>query len=94
MLSASAVPSKVLRTASRVIDGEALVMVIDRRELHRLNAVGTRVLELCDGKNSVAMIAAAIQREFDVELDVAVEDVRRFLAELGDAGALSFEETI
>jgi hypothetical protein len=92
MLSASAVPSKVVRTASRVIAGEALVMVIDRRELHRLNAVGTRVLELCDGKTSVATIAAAVQREFDVELDVAVEDVRRFLAELVAAGALSVEE--
>jgi hypothetical protein len=36
-------------------------MVIDRRELHRLNAVGTRVFELCDGTSSVEAIANRLE---------------------------------
>ena len=39
------------RTASRVIDGRAVVIVLDAQTLHTLNAVGTRVWELADGRS-------------------------------------------
>ena len=47
------------RTASRVIDGKAVVITIDRNELHVLNAVGTRVWELSDGRSLEDIIESA-----------------------------------
>ncbi|HKU42106.1 MAG TPA: PqqD family protein [Polyangiales bacterium] len=88
MLSLDALPRRSERTAFRVVGGEGLLMVIDRRELHRLNAVGARVFELCDGANSVAAIVSAIVREYAVDRDTARADVERFVTELDRAGAL------
>ncbi|HKP60192.1 MAG TPA: PqqD family protein [Polyangiales bacterium] len=84
-------PCRAERTAFRVVGGEALLMVIDRRELHRLNEVGARVFELCDGSTPVSGIVASIVREFEIDTDIARSDVERFVAELGRAGALSLE---
>lgn len=78
---------KIDGQASRVTRGEALVVVIEQRKLHRLNPVGTRVWELCDGRQ-VASIVDAIVAEFDVEADVARRDVCEFLASLQDLGAV------
>lgn len=92
MLESSAIPRKAQRIAARVVDGEALVMVIDRRELHRLSEVGTRVFELCDGVSTMDTIVAAIVREFEVEPEVARSDIEQFLTQLSAAGALSLSE--
>ena len=78
---------RISAQASRVIDGEALVVMIHERKLHRLNSVATRVWELCDGR-SIGDIAAIIGAEFAVEPTVAGEDVREFLAELRGLGAI------
>jgi hypothetical protein len=77
--------------ASRVTSGEALVVLIEQRKLHRLNAVGTRVWELCDGR-SIAAIIACIVAEFEVAPSVATRDVCRFIEELSGLGALDLNE--
>ena len=91
MSSRSGLPRRAERTAMRVIDGEALVMVIDRRELHRLNDVGSRVLELCDGATTVDAIVAKIVSEFEVDAVRARGDVDAFIAEMTAAGAIAQE---
>lgn len=83
-----AVPRKNDRIAARVIDGRAVIVVLDRRHLHTLNEVGTRVFDLCDGRLPVHAIAAQIGQEFEVEPEVALRDVQRFVHELSGAGAL------
>ena len=88
MISLSSVPCKVQRQASRVVEGEALVVLMDQRALHRLNAVGTRVWELCDGRR-VESIVQTIVSEFEVPPEAAQTDVLGFLRELFDAGALT-----
>jgi hypothetical protein len=80
-------PTRSARIAARVIDGQALIVVIDQRKLHTLNAVGTRVWELCDGR-SVDAIADAITAEFAVDHETALLDVQRFVEELRALGAL------
>jgi hypothetical protein len=82
------------RTALRVVSGEALVMVIDRRELHRLNAVGARVLELCDGSTTIDGIVGAIVAEFEVDADTARSDVLEFISELDARGVVAFKERL
>jgi hypothetical protein len=83
-------PRRSDRIAYRVIGGEALVMVVDRKELHRLNDVGSRVFELCDGQNSIDAIVDAIVREFVVDVPTARTDVETFITELAATGAISF----
>lgn len=82
---------KVRAQASRNINGEALVVLTDQRQLHRLNAVGTRVWELCD-ERSVADIIASIVAEFEVELEQAQRDVCEFLDHLRELGAIELIE--
>lgn len=74
------------RTASRVIDGKAVVITIDRNELHVLNAVGTRVWELADGR-PLSAIVDEIVREFAVEREQAAVDVCTFTEQLLSVGA-------
>jgi hypothetical protein len=77
--------------ASRVTGGEALLVLIEQRKLHRLNAVGTRVWELCDGR-SVSDIVAAIVDEFEVEGPAATHDVCEFIEVMVGLGALAVSE--
>ena len=81
---------KVKGQASRNVNGEALVVLTERRQLHRLNAVGTRVWEVCDDKH-VSEIIDVILAEFEVTAAVAERDVCQFLQELRELGAVEIE---
>jgi hypothetical protein len=74
------------RTACRVIDGKAVVITIDRNQVHVLNSVGTRVWELADGR-PIAAIVDEIVVEFDVERERAWLDVCGFAQQLVALGA-------
>jgi hypothetical protein len=87
-LSGSSVPRKSERIAARAVDGKAVVVVLDARKLHTLNAVGTRVFELCDGVRDVSAIAAQIAVEFDVAAEIAERDAVAFLTRLIAEGAV------
>ncbi len=47
-----------------------------------LNAVGSRIWELVDGRRSLRAIVGQIQTEFDAELDVLERDALTFTEEL------------
>ena len=70
------------QTAWRLIEGEAVILAMDTKVFRGLNAVGSRVWELIDGRRSVEDLAAAIAREFEVTPDVAARDVSAFVGEL------------
>lgn len=74
------------RTASRVIDGKAIVITIDSNQLHVLNDVGTRVWQLADGRTLEAIVDAIVD-EFDVDREQASLDVCRFAEQLLAIGA-------
>ena len=74
------------RTASRVLDGKAVVITIDHNQLHVLNAVGTRVWQLADGR-SIDAIVEQIIREFEVDRERAKADVLAFAEQIIAAGA-------
>lgn len=74
------------RTASRVIDGKAVVITIDHNQLHVLNAVGTRVWELADGR-PLSDIVDDVVREFAVDRERAALDVCTFAEQLLAVGA-------
>lgn len=86
-LGQESVPQRASRVASRTVDGHTVLVVLDQRQVHRLDPVGSRIWELC-GDRSVAEICLAVTEEFDVESDVARRDVLQFLEELQRVGAL------
>ena len=90
MIALTHVPRRAERIAARVLDGKALIVVLDEKQLHTLNRVGTRVWELCDGR-SVSAIAATLATEYEIDADAALADVQRFVAELREKGALARE---
>ena len=73
-------------TAWRVIEGEAMILSLDTKAFRGLNAVGSRVWELIDGRNSVDEIVEAITREFDVTRERAATDISAFMQQLLDKG--------
>jgi hypothetical protein len=90
-LNPESVVHKISAQASRVTRGEALVVLIEQRSLHRLNDVGTRVWELCDGR-SLGEIVGTIVEEFEVEPVQAASEVHAFVEELLGLGALQLPE--
>ena len=71
-------------TAWRVIEGEAVILSLDTKVFRGLNAVGSRVWELIDGRRTVDEIVTQIVGEFEVTPEVAARDVGTFVAELLD----------
>lgn len=90
-LGSESVVQKVQGQASRVMQGEALIVLTEQRKLHRLNGVGTRVWELCDGR-TLSAIVETIVTEFEVDPEVATRDVTAFVEELRGLGALLVTE--
>ncbi len=86
-LSISSHINQSSRTASRVVDGRAVVVVIDEQALHTLNDVGTYVWSRADGR-SVSAIVEELVEEYDVERPRATEDVMQFVEQLVRLGAL------
>jgi hypothetical protein len=66
-----------------VVDGQAVLVHPDGREMLTLNALGTRVWEALDGTKDEEAIVASLSAEFpDVDRSQIVEDVGAFIAEL------------
>lgn len=78
------IPVRSAATAWRVIEGEAVILSMDTKVLRGLNAVGSRVWELIDGRRSVDEIADVIAREFTTERATAAADVQAFVKDLLD----------
>ena len=77
-------------TAYRDVAEEGgLVVLPGRSEVKVLNPVGSRVFSLLDGEHTLARIIEVVTEEFDVDAARASEDVRSFIAELGEAGMLA-----
>ncbi len=73
-----------------VTDGRAVLLDASGTELITLNPVGTIVWNALDGTRDVDALARVLASEFpDVDPAQLVDDVRRFLDELGDLHLLS-----
>jgi hypothetical protein len=69
------------------VDG-GILLDVRRGTMFRLNAVGSRILDLLDGGASVPDIAERLCAEFGVALDVVQIDLRDFLHSLELHGVL------
>lgn len=64
------------------MDGETVMMSVERGEYFGLNGLGTRIWNLLERPASEDQIVAAVCREFDVDVAACTRDVRAFLDEL------------
>ncbi len=68
--------------AWRIIGDEAVLLSAEDSSVHSLDAVGTRIWELCDGEKTVSEIVDQIVSEFEVDRETAEKDVVEFIEEL------------
>jgi hypothetical protein len=68
------------------IQGQAVVVVPARRELHQLDETATFLWAALAKESTVADLAAALCGEFEVDEKTAEKDVKGFLAALEEKG--------
>ena len=88
MISLESYPRRCEDLACRVIDGEAVILTTDGRNVHSLNRVGSVIWELSDGTRSIKEIVSLISERFGVPFAVAKSDVLEFQAQLADKNLL------
>jgi len=81
-------PRKHPDAASRVYDGQALIVLPHSHQYKVLNQVGSRVWELIDGVRSPEDIARIVESEYEVTYEEALDDVKSFLSDLEGQGML------
>lgn len=76
----------------RIVDELVLVPirqdVADMDCIYTMNPMGAFIWEKLDGGATMGDLQAAVEREFDVEPEVAASDLIEFLNELESAGAV------
>lgn len=88
MIDASTVPAKGNKTASRIVDDEALVFQSQAGEVRVFNKVGTVIWELIDGSRSVNDIAETLSERYEVPVETAREDACEFIETLVSHGLI------
>lgn len=73
--------------AWRIIEGEAVIISPQERELHHLNEVGTEIWRMADGSRTVRQIAQELSRIYEITPEEVLPDVMAFAQELVDKGA-------
>ena len=86
------IPFRSDQTASRLIDKEAVVVLLDKQETLVLNEVASRIWEIIDGQKNIDELARLITTEFDVAYEKAVEDTRGFLEDMAQRGAVILDK--
>ncbi len=80
-------PSHARGVASRLVAGEALVVVPSRAEAHVLNEAGSLAWALMDGSRTSLDIAREIARRYSFPEEEALRDLQAFLSDLDAIGA-------
>lgn len=66
------------------IDGEVVMMSVDKGEYFGLNAMGSRIWELLEKPHSVVELCRELMRNFEVDQETCQAEVSRFLGEIAD----------
>ena len=82
MLATHKYPNKSENTASRILDGEAVVVLPLESMVYTFDTVGTRIWELINGENKIASIVSQIQKEYETRPETAKQDTMDFIQEL------------
>jgi len=85
--------ARSMQIASRMLDGEMIIMSAVDSTLFNLNAVGTIIWQAADGITPLSeIVARRICIKFDVSQEVAYRDALEFVKDLESHGILSVFE--
>ena len=79
-------------TASRIIDGQAVIMTLGDNTLHTLNDVGSRIWELCNAPKTFEEIITVINEEYTASCEEVRADCEVFVQEMVTKGMLTLED--
>lgn len=85
------VPVKSDKVASRIIDGEAVIIMLERQESVVLNNVGSRIWEIMDGQKDLNELASILTSEFDTTYQQALRDLVEFIEDIATRGMVTFK---
>lgn len=86
-------PRQVSHVSVKEIDGQTIVLDRSRDKLHELNATAGFIWRCCDGKTTVAEIAAATAREFDADPGMVEPDVAEIIGKLAGMHLIEWTES-
>ncbi len=93
MLNGSEILTVNPAVAMQDTDGELVVVLPDQGKYVVLNATGTRVTQMVNGKKTLFEIAGEISESFDTDLDQVKKDVLAFSEDLISRGILRIVDT-
>jgi hypothetical protein len=82
------VPDDVL---FRELQGEAVILSLSRSTYYGLDAVGTRIWQLCEAHGLLQAVFDAMQREFDAPGEMLEADLLTFVDDLLARGLLAIQ---
>lgn len=85
------VPVKSDKVASRIIDGEAVIVMLERQETIVLNNVGSRIWEIIDGQKNLNELASTLTSEFYTTYQQALQDLVEFIEDIATRGMVTFK---
>jgi len=85
-------PVKSQDTAHRQMADEAIVVNFQSSFFYNFNPMGAHIWELCDGRHTIAQIAAELAEEYEVTLEEATRDCQEFVDGLMAEGLLAWQE--
>ncbi len=74
------------------VDGETVMMSIERGHYHSLNLTGNRIWELLESPCTVGRIIETLKDEFDAKPEVITEELYRFLDRLLERDVIQIDE--
>ncbi|MCS6829857.1 MAG: PqqD family protein [Armatimonadota bacterium] len=78
--------------AWRILEGEAVIISPQERELHSLNEVGTEIWRMADGSRTLRQIAQELSQIYEITPEEVLLDVLAFAQELVDKGVAFLTE--
>jgi len=75
----------------RELQGEAVILNLASSTYFGLDAVGTRIWQLCEAHGSLRAVWEAMQQEFDAPGETLQSDLLTFVAELSAKGLVTVQ---
>lgn len=89
MLQLEDIPTPHPQIVSRVLEGEAVLVLPDQGKVKVLNEVGAFIWGQINGRRNIGEIAAEICAQYDVTPENAQQDVLAFIAGLARRGIVT-----
>jgi Fe-S cluster biosynthesis and repair protein YggX len=92
MINLNSIPAPIPTVASRILEGEAVLVHPGQGKVKVLNELGAEIWQRLDGKRTLLEIVEALFKRYHVDRTVLEQDVIRFVQGLHERDLVSIEE--